>query len=77
MFLLPVIYSGCIGLDDFVAQEERSQSDIDQFILDQLADFAPPDWNKEQTEKAIDGLFKIKIHMIDDGERVDSFFLHC
>ena len=67
----------CIGLDDFVAQEERSQSDIDQFILDQLANFAPPNWDKERTEKAIDELFKIKVHMIDDGEKTDYFFLHC
>ena len=67
----------CIGVDDFVSQGERNEADIDQFIFDRLADFAPSEWNKKRIEKAIESLFKIKIHMIDDGKRVDFFFLHC
>lgn len=33
-------------------------------------------WDEDRTKIAIETLFKLKVQMIDGGEKTDSFFLH-
>ena len=48
----------------------------DKILIDKDRIYREIGWEKARTESAIDTLLRIKVDMLDDGEKSDYFFIH-